>query len=90
MQEMLRKWSYIEADFQREYRINLAKDEISYRRFRALMNGLSSDSTFANYLFSLKKEDATGIEGNYRHPYQKKKLKKYDKTVEREIDRVWN
>lgn len=45
---ILEQWSLIEADFQREYGINLAEDigAMSWRRFSILLKGLSRDSVF--------------------------------------------
>lgn len=51
-------WNVLEADFQREYRINLidaARNEsLSWRRFIALVTSLSGQSVFA-YLYSKDK-----------------------------------
>jgi hypothetical protein len=46
--DILEHWSLIEADFQREYGINLATEigAMSWRRFSALLRGLSRDSVF--------------------------------------------
>jgi hypothetical protein len=45
---ILEQWSLIEADFQREYGINLAEEigSMSWRRFSVLLRGLSQDSVF--------------------------------------------
>ena len=50
-------WSVIEADFQREYRINIAKElkDMSWRRFRALLSGLSSNSVWFAVIENEKK-----------------------------------
>jgi hypothetical protein len=46
---LLRDWQLIESDFLREYRLDLAVeiDRISWRRFVALLNGLSPGSATA-------------------------------------------
>ncbi len=45
---MLENWSVIEADFYREYRLDLVEviSIISWRRFVMLLNGLSVDSLY--------------------------------------------
>ena len=61
-EEIREGWAYIEADFQREYRIDLAAEishsfkhggGLSWRKFLVLLSGLSSQSTWvawrANY-----------------------------------------
>ncbi len=43
-------WAYIEADFQREYAIDLVHSEMSWRKFRVLYSGLSAKSqVYLNY-----------------------------------------
>ena len=37
-------WRYIEADFQREYGIDLVHSDMSWRKFRVLYSGLSQKS----------------------------------------------
>lgn len=50
-------WRYIEADFQREYGIDLTVSNMSWRKFCVLYNGLSQDSaTWRNYDRIAKKE----------------------------------
>lgn len=46
--DIIEGWALIEADFQREYGINLQEElgKMSWRRFRVLLNGLSGDSVF--------------------------------------------
>lgn len=46
---MLERWSLLEADFLREYQLdlNVAIGELSWRRFRALLSGLSGTSAWA-------------------------------------------
>lgn len=45
---MREHWGALEADFQREYRIDLSKEikTMSYRRFCVLKNNLSSNSVY--------------------------------------------
>ena len=88
MQEILKKWNYIESDFQREYNINLVEQKITYRRFRTLVCGLSINSTFVNYLSSLNKNENGDAKNYYR--YASPKVRKYNKKTETEIDKVWN
>ena len=47
-------WSYIESDFQREYHIDLTTVDFSWRRFIALLSGLSAEGAF----FTMYKEHA--------------------------------
>lgn len=46
--DIINDWGYIEADFQREYGINLMEelDKMSWRRFLTLLRGLSGDAVF--------------------------------------------
>lgn len=46
--EIIEKWGLIEADFMREYRIDLVKElpAMSWRRFMVLVSGLSVNSHF--------------------------------------------
>jgi len=46
--DIIDNWAYIEADFQREYGIDLVKllPEMSWRRFFVLLQGLSPNSVF--------------------------------------------
>lgn len=49
MADVLAFWSCVEADFQREYQLNLVTEMqsgLSYRRFMALLQGLSHRSVF--------------------------------------------
>ena len=43
---MLENFALIEADFRREYHINLVDSSLSWRQFLALLSGLSADSVF--------------------------------------------
>lgn len=47
-EDILANWRLIEADFRREYRIDLVSEirTISWRYFLALLSGLSADSRF--------------------------------------------
>lgn len=51
---MLEQWALIEADFQREYAMDLSVhlDRTSWRRFSSLLSGLSPQSAFVNYMAS--------------------------------------
>ena len=50
-------WRYIEADFQREYGIDLVHSDMSWRKFRVLYEGLSPKSMcYLNYDRIAKKE----------------------------------
>lgn len=42
--DILKDWAILEADFTREYGIDLTTARISWRRFLILSNGLSPDS----------------------------------------------
>lgn len=44
-------WGYVEADFQRDYGINLVSElpRMSWRRFRVLLNGLSPYGALASH-----------------------------------------
>lgn len=63
--DILKDWSIIEADFQREYHINLEEDiwEMSWRRFLTLLNNLSGDSVYILTL-QARKEGKVAIEMN--------------------------
>jgi hypothetical protein len=54
----------IEADFQREYGINLVKelDTLSWRRFLTLLSGLGMNSTLINVISKYKQSDEGIIE----------------------------
>jgi hypothetical protein len=43
---VLENWGYVEADFQREYHIDLSKEltRMGWRRFKTLLRGLSTNS----------------------------------------------
>ena len=55
----------LEADFQREYRIDLTRDlwHMSWRRFTTLMNNLSGESVYILTL-QARKEGKVAIEMN--------------------------
>lgn len=55
----------LEADFQREYRIDLTRDlwNMSWRRFTTLMNNLSGESVYILTL-QARKEGKVAIEMN--------------------------
>lgn len=80
---MLKKWTYIEADFQREYGINLQLEffSISFRRFRALVRGFSKDSVFVLYLSSLTRPEAI--------KQKPASISEYTPETEKAIDAVW-
>lgn len=48
VKDIFSNWDMLEADFQREYRINLSEEitVISWRRFAVLLRNLSGDSIF--------------------------------------------
>lgn len=50
--DILSDWAIIEADFQREYGLNLveALPQMSWRRFIVLLNALSGNSVYLNVL----------------------------------------
>jgi len=54
--DIIEKWGLIEADFQREYGINLDKelDTLSWRRFLTLLAGLGMNSTLINVISQAK------------------------------------
>jgi len=43
---MLEHWALIEADFTREYGIDLAQETLTWRRFINLIGALSAESVF--------------------------------------------
>jgi hypothetical protein len=55
-------WSVIEADFQREYRIDLMREigGMTWRRFNALLGGLSIDSRAITDLVNAENAPLTG------------------------------
>ncbi|WP_373323199.1 Gp15 family bacteriophage protein [Alkalihalobacterium chitinilyticum] len=57
-------WGAIEADFQREYRINLEESihTISWRRFLILVKGLSQKSVLVGIMQSQKKQQEHIVE----------------------------
>lgn len=62
----MEKWSIIEADFQREYGINLiaACNDMSWRRFLILLRGLSAESALAMSIQMDKNKPLSGEEAN--------------------------
>lgn len=44
--DFLKDWAILEADFRREYNIDLVKARLSWRAFLVLTNGLSRDSVW--------------------------------------------
>jgi hypothetical protein len=42
--DILKDWAILEADFRREYSIDLVRARLSWRAFLVLANGLSKDS----------------------------------------------
>jgi hypothetical protein len=52
---MLDNWSCIEADFQREYHIDLSESTMSWRRFVALLGAMSSNSVFNHVIHNTQK-----------------------------------
>jgi hypothetical protein len=42
--DFIRDWNILEADFRREYGINLVEARLSWRAFLVLTNGISKDS----------------------------------------------
>lgn len=55
----------IEADFQREYNIDLTKDFLSWRRFITLVSSLSGESAFIYTLAEEKKKEKEVIADNH-------------------------
>lgn len=62
---MIEDWSLIEADFQREYGIDLVTDlkKMSWRKFLVLMKGLSKDSVFIVMNTDHTEQGTTVMEG---------------------------
>ena len=60
--DIIEKWGLIEADFQREYGINLVEelDALSWRRFLTLLSGLGMNSTLINVI-SKSNQPSEGI-----------------------------
>ncbi|WP_409264024.1 hypothetical protein [Lysinibacillus irui] len=61
---MHENWALIEADFQREYGLNLEEsiDQISWRRFLILILGLSPNSALVNKIAHENKQNENVIE----------------------------
>lgn len=62
---MLRLWDAVEADFYRDYRIDLTVqlDQMTWRRFQALLNNLNPDGAVAARIRYLKDHpDTDGAE----------------------------
>lgn len=57
-------WGLIEADFQREYQINLISEyeTMSWRRFLVLLRGLGPNSVLAISMMSNRQEKETEID----------------------------
>ena len=58
-------WTAVEADFQRDYGIDLGGgtlERMSWRRFRALLDNLSPYGAVAARYQSVKQEAETGVE----------------------------
>lgn len=63
MLDILENWNLVESDFQREYNIDLSKEDFSWRRFIALFSGLSKDSAFfLVYNHGKKEKPIEGVE----------------------------
>lgn len=62
--DIIEKWGLIEADFQREYGINLVEelDVLSWRRFLVLLGGLGMNSTLINVISQAKRHSEEAIE----------------------------
>ena len=75
--DMLTHGNCIEADFQREYAIDLSMSVISWRRFVALLGALSADSVFNNVLHNQQKnkpiEDPDAIMADIAAQFRGKK-----------------
>jgi hypothetical protein len=52
---MLEHWNCIEADFQREYSIDLSASMLSWRKFVALLGAMSGESVFNNIMHTRQK-----------------------------------
>lgn len=53
---MLEHWALIEADFAREYNIDLTCSEMTWRRFINLIGALSSESVFYGTIRETQKD----------------------------------
>lgn len=63
---MIEDWGYIEADFQREYGIDLVADlsKMSWRKFLVLMRGLSKDAVFVIMNTDHTEDGTTIVDGD--------------------------
>jgi hypothetical protein len=59
--DVIKDWAILEADFTREYGINLVTARLSWRRFLILANGLSPNSLWT-ITFQGKKSGDVAIE----------------------------
>lgn len=78
-------WNLVEADFLREYQIDLlqAVNNLSWRRFLALLSGLSPQSAFLNKLASQRQP--TDVDGHPVKPTTARRLLSEPKAVARSI-----
>jgi hypothetical protein len=56
-------WDCVEADFQREYQIDLCANDFSWRRFLVLLGSLTRESMFYTILRYNREQKAKTIEG---------------------------
>jgi hypothetical protein len=75
--DIIEKWGLIEADFQREYGINLVEElnVLSWRRFLTLLSGLGMNSTLINVIGRSKQPDKQIIDN--------------PEVAERAVKRMW-
>lgn len=84
--EVISKWAYIEADFQREYGVDLSKEffSITYRRFKVLIKGLSKNSAFVMHLYNISRRPEEISRESNMAAYDE-----YSPEVEKRIEKVW-
>lgn len=62
MSDVIRLWNLVESDFQREYNIDLATSDMSWRKFQVLLGGLTGDSVFFSVIREENKKKTELIE----------------------------
>jgi hypothetical protein len=72
--DILKDWAILEADFRREYNIDLVRARLSWRAFLILANGLSKNSLWV-LQYQGRKNGDIAIED--------------DEAAERAVDRVF-
>jgi Bacteriophage Gp15 protein len=58
--DIISDWALLEADFRREYNIDLVRARLSWRAFLILANGLSKDSLWT-LIYKGRKEGTAAI-----------------------------